>query len=48
MAECFEETTLLDDCFIVPKIHFLHHAEVSIKHEPKGRTETSAKTPDHV
>ena len=29
-VECFSEATLLDDCFIIPKIHCLHRAQVCI------------------
>ena len=34
-VECFGEATLLDDCFIIPKIHCLHRAQLSINNNKK-------------
>ena len=39
---------LLDDRFIIPKIHGLHRAQVSINTNKKDKTKTLVKFPDHV
>ena len=35
MVDCFSEATLLNDCFITPKIHCLYRAQVSINTNKK-------------
>ena len=47
MLSRFGEATLLEDCFIIPKIHCLHHAQVCINTNKKIK-QRLVEFPDHI
>ena len=42
------ETQELDDCFIIPKIHCFHRAQISLNTNKKNKTKTLVKYRDHI